>query len=82
MALQYLCIFVMGFLKSKKGRYYFTLANLQKLLGYNIKSFWVSIKIALVVAVVGTFFALFFAYYVEKRRGWLKKVIYCLAMSP
>lgn len=82
MALQYLCIFVMGFLKSKKGRYYFTLANLQKLLGYNIKSFWVSIKIALVVAVVGTFFALFFAYYVEKRRGWLKKVIYFLAMIP
>lgn len=82
MALQYLCIFVMGFLKSKKGRYYFTLDNLQKLLGYNIKSFWVSIKIALVVAVVGTFFALFFAYYVEKRRGWLKKVIYFLAMIP
>ena len=34
------------------------------------------------VAVVGTFFALFFAYYVEKRRGWLKKVIYFLAMIP
>ena len=38
MTLQYLCIFLTGFLKSKKGRYYFSLDHFNGLLTYNRES--------------------------------------------
>lgn len=68
MVLQYLCIFLTGFLKSKKGVYYFSLDNFNSLLGYNMDSLMRSVKYSLAVAVAGTLFGMLFAYYIERRK--------------
>ncbi|MDO4265471.1 MAG: iron ABC transporter permease [Eubacteriales bacterium] len=68
MVMQYLCIFLTGFLKSKRGVYYFTLENFNSLFAYNIDSLVRSVQYSLLVAVFGTLFAMLFAYYLERRK--------------
>lgn len=67
MALQYLCIFISGFLKSKKGVYYFTTEHFNSLLAYNMDSLLRSVWYALLVGVFGTLFGMVFTYYLERR---------------
>lgn len=68
MTLQYICIFLTGFLKSKKGQYYFSLDHFNGLLTYNIESLTRSVLYSLITAVAGTLFAMLFAYYLERRK--------------
>ena len=82
MLLQYICIFVSGFLKSKKGKYYFSLANFDELFQYNLKSLVLSLKFALFVALFGTLFGLVLAYYIERRSMPGKRLIDFLATLP
>lgn len=72
MVLQYLCIFLTGFLKSKRGVYFFTLENFNSLFRYNIDSLVRSVQYSLIVAVFGTLFAMLFSYYLERRRVRLR----------
>lgn len=82
MVMQYACIFLTGFLKSKKGVYYFSLDNFNNLLGYNLDSLQRSVKYALVVAVVGTLFGMLLTYYLERRRIRFGGVIDFLSSMP
>lgn len=72
MLLQYACIFLTGFLKSRRGVYYFTLENFNSLFLYNLNSLIRSIQYSLIVSVLGTVFAVLFAYYLERRRVRLR----------
>lgn len=68
MVLQYLCIFITGFLKSKKGVYHFSLEHFNTLLGYNMDSLLRSVCYALIVGFFGTIFGMLFTYYLERRK--------------
>lgn len=68
MVLQYLCIFITGFLKSKKGVYHFSLEHFNTLLGYNMDSLLRSVCYALLVGFFGTIFGMLFTYYLERRK--------------
>ena len=68
MVLQYGCIFAGGFMKSIRGRTFFTWEHLERIFLYDMGSVVRSVVYALVVAAVGTLFAMLFAYYVERRR--------------
>ena len=82
MVLQYICIFLTGFLKSKKGVYSFTLSHLEKLLEYDTAMMVRSVVYALVVSLVGTLFAMLFAYYMDRRNVPLRKFFDCIATVP
>lgn len=82
MILQYICIFSMGFIKvSKKGNY-FTLQYLEQLMKTDLKTMIRSVLYALIVSLVGTFFAMIFAYYMERRNVPLRNGFDCLVMLP
>lgn len=68
MILQYACIFITGFLKSKKGVYYFSLENFNSLFGYNLDSLARSVWYSLIVGCLGTLFGMVLAYYLERRK--------------
>ena len=68
MTLQYLVIFVTGFLKKTKGEYSFTLSHLEKLLRLNSAMLVRSLVYALIIAFVGTMFAMLFAYYMDRKQ--------------
>lgn len=75
MILQYFCIFITGFLKSRKGVYSFSLENVEKIAAFHRSSILRSVQYSLIVAVFGTLFGLLLSYYLERRRvagrmGW------------
>ena len=82
MTLQYICIFLTGFLKSKKGVYYFSLDNFNSLLSYNMESLVRSIQYSLIAAVAGTAFAVLFAYYLERRKVRLRGFFDFISTMP
>ena len=82
MVLQYGCIFLAGFLKSSKGVYSFTLRNWEKLWSMDGATMVRSVIYALVVSLVGTLFAMLFAYYMERRRVPGRSFFDCLATLP
>lgn len=82
MTLQYICIFLTGFLKSKKGVYYFSLDNFNSLLSYNMESLVRSIQYSLIAAVAGTVFAVLFAYYLERRKVRLRGFFDFISTMP
>lgn len=82
MTLQYICIFLTGFLKSKKGVYYFSLDNFNSLLSYNMESLARSIQYSLIAAVAGTAFAVLFAYYLERRKVRLRGFFDFISTMP
>ena len=67
MLLQYGCIFAGGFLKSIRGKYFFTWEHLERLLAYDVDSLTRSVIYAVIVALSGTLFSMLFAYYTERR---------------
>ena len=82
MILQYACTFSMGFIKvSKKGNS-FTLQYLEQLLRTDLKTMIRSILYALIVSFVGTFFAMIFSYYMDRRQVPLRKGFDFLVMLP
>lgn len=82
MVLQYGCIFLLGFLKVKKGVYSFTTEHLEKLLRYDSAMMVRSMVYALIVSLAGTLFAMFFAYYMDRRRVPLRRFFDCVATFP
>ena len=68
MSMQYVCIFLTGFLTRSGGEYALTTKNLEKLLKLNGQMFIRSILYALIVALVGTLFAMLFAYYMDRKK--------------
>lgn len=82
MVLQYLCIFLLGFLKSKKGVYSFTTVHLEKLLQYDTTMMVRSVVYALIVSLAGTLFAMFFAYYMDRRKVPFRRFFDCVATVP
>lgn len=82
MVLQYLCIFLTGFLKNSKGSYSFTLQYWEQFAKYNMSSMGRSILYALIVSLAGTFFAMLFSYYMERRRVPGRSAFDCLVTLP
>lgn len=82
MILQYGCIFLSGFLKTTKGVYSFTLRHWHQLWEISGSTIVRSVVYALVVALVGTLFAMLFSYYVERRRVPGRNLFDCLVTLP
>lgn len=82
MILQYGCIFLSGFLKSTKGVYSFTLRNWEELWRLDTTTMVRSVVYALIVSLVGTLFAMLFAYYMERRKVPFHSFFDCLATLP
>lgn len=82
MVLQYVCIFSLGFMKVTKGEYSFSLQYLEQLLKYDTTTIWRSVIYALIVSLVGTLFAMLFAYYTERRNVPGRRFFDFLVMLP
>lgn len=82
MVLQYGCIFLSGFLKVSKGVYSFTDQYWKELLRHDLTPLGRSVVYALIVSLVGTFFAMLFAYYMERRRVIGRAFFDCVATLP
>ena len=80
--LQYMCIFATGFIKRTKGKFTFTVQYLEELLKFNSGTVVRSVIYALFVALVGTLFAMLFAYYIYRRKIRLNTFFDCLATLP
>lgn len=80
--LQYVCIFLSGFLKRVKGRSTFTLEHVDRLLKYSVGTLGRSVVYALIVSLVGTLFAMLFSYYIHRRKIRLGSFFDCLATLP
>ncbi len=75
MLLQYFCIFITGFLKSRKGVYSFSLEHVEKIAEFHKSSILRSVEYSFFVAIFGTLFGLLLSYYLERRKvagkwGW------------
>ena len=80
--LQYVCIFATGFIKRTRGELSFTTQYLEELVRFNSDTMVRSVVYALIVAVGGTLFAMFFSYYVYRRRVRFGGFFDCLATLP
>ena len=80
--LQYVCIFATGFIKRTRGALSFTTQYLEELVRFNSGTMVRSVVYALIVAVGGTLFAMFFSYYVYRRRVRFGGFFDCLATLP
>ena len=70
--LQYLSIFLFGFIQSKKGVLYFTLENMGDLFQYNLSTLRLSLILSLLTAIFGSFFS-FVLSYIAERKLWVGK---------
>jgi len=82
MVLQYGCIFASGFMRITKGVYSFSLEYVQQLFKYDTATIIRSVVYALIVSFVGTFFAMLFAYYTERRNVPGRRFFDFLVMLP
>ena len=82
MLLQYGCIFASGFMKVTKGVYSFSLQYVEQLFKYDSATIIRSVVYALVVSLVGTFFAMLFAYYTGRRNVPGRRFFDFLVMLP
>ena len=82
MVLQYVCIFASGFMKVTRGVYSFSLEYVEQLFGYDSATIWRSVMYALIVSLVGTLFAMLFAYYTERRNVPGRRFFDFLVMMP
>lgn len=80
--LQYICIFASGFMKRKGGGYIFTTEYLEELLKYDLSTMVRSVVYALIVALLGTFTAILFAYFTEWRKFKGRSFFDCLVTIP
>ena len=82
MVLQYACIFASGFMKITKGVYSFSLEYVQQLFKYDSSTIIRSVVYAFIVSMVGTFFAMLFAYYTGRRNVPGRRLFDFLVMVP
>ena len=82
MVLQYGCIFASGFMKVTKGVYSFSLEYVRQLIKYDSATIVRSVVYALIVALVGTFFSMLFAYYTGRRNVPARRFFDFLVMMP
>ena len=82
MVLQYGCIFASGFMKVTKGVYSFSWEYVRQLIKYDSATILRSVVYALIVSLVGTFFAMLFAYYTGRRRVPGRRFFDFLVMLP
>ena len=68
MILQYATIFLSGFLRNSREGYVFTTRYLEELIRIDSSTMVRSVQYALVVSLVGTLFAMLFAYYMDRRK--------------
>ncbi|MFZ2257815.1 MAG: iron ABC transporter permease [Clostridiaceae bacterium] len=68
MILQYTAIFFSGFLQNSRDGYILTTRYLQDLLRIDTSTILRSVQYALIVSLVGTSFAMLFAYYMDRRK--------------
>ena len=72
----------LGFLKSTKGVYSFTLQYWDQLWRIGSSTMLRSVEYALIVSIAGTVFAMLFAYYMDRRRILGRSLFDCLATLP
>lgn len=82
MVLQYGCIFASGFMKVTKGVYSFSLQYVEQLFRYDSATILRSVVYAFIVSIVGTFFAMLFAYYTGRRNVPGRRFFDFLVMIP
>ena len=82
MVLQYSCIFASGFMRITKGVYSFSLEYVEQLFKYDSATILRSVVYALIVSLVGTFFAMLFAYYTGRRNVPGRRFFDFLVMVP
>ena len=82
MLLQYGCIFASGFMKVTKGVYSFSLIYVEQLFKYDSATIVRSVVYALIFSLVGTFFAMLFAYYTGRRNVPGRRFFDFLVMTP
>lgn len=82
MILQYATIFSSGFLRNTRDGFILTGQYFRELIRYDAATMVRSVWYALIVAVIGTFFAMIFAYYMDRRKVKGHHVIDGLATLP
>lgn len=80
--LQYICIFASAFVKRTKAGAVITAEYVQRLWRYDSVTMLRSVGYGLFVALVGTLFAMLFAYYMDRRRVLGRGFFDCAAMLP
>lgn len=73
--LQYASIFLYGFLRFNKKQIFFTWENMGSLFQYNLSTMGLSLLLAFVASVVGSFFAFLLAYLMERKMKRGKKLL-------
>lgn len=73
--LQYASIFLYGFLRFNKKQIFFTWENMGSLFQYNLSTIGLSLLLAFVAPVVGSFFAFLLAYLMERKMKRGKKLL-------
>lgn len=73
--LQYLSIFLYGFLRFDQGEVNFTLENMGELFQYNLSTMYLTLALSVITGFFGSFFSFVLAYIVERKLPFGKKTI-------
>ena len=73
--LQYLSIFLYGFLRFDQGEVHFTLENMGELFQYNLSTMYLTLALSVLTGFFGSFFSFVLAYIVERKLPFGKKTI-------
>lgn len=73
--LQYLSIFLYGFLRFDQGEVHFTLENMGELFQYNLSTMHLTLALSVITGFFGSFFSFVLAYIVERKLPFGKKTI-------
>ena len=73
--LQYLSIFLYGFLRFDQGEVHFTLENMGELFQYNLSTMYLTLALSVITGFFGSFFSFVLAYIVERKLPFGKKTI-------
>ena len=73
--LQYLSIFLYGFLRFDQGVVHFTLENMGELFQYNLSTMYLTLVLSVITGFFGSFFSFVLAYIVERKLPLGKKTI-------
>ena len=73
--LQYLSIFLYGFLRFDQGEVHFTLENMGELFQYNLSTMYLTLVLSVITGFFGSFFSFVLAYIVERKLPFGKKTI-------
>ncbi len=73
--LQYLSIFLYGFVRFDQGGMHFTLENMGELFQYNLSTMYLTLVLSVITGFFGSFFSFVLAYIVERKLPFGKKTI-------